>query len=91
MLDKLKEVTGGVAWDRVLFSAKESIFKAWFPLSGRWLDYQDCELHIGARSGTFIGLLTDERSRGVRYGGVAVRGRWSVHGAHVMTAVCISV
>jgi 4'-phosphopantetheinyl transferase EntD len=45
------------AWDRVLFSAKESIFKAWFPLTGRWLDFTDCAMTIDPHSGTFVGEL----------------------------------
>ena len=28
-----------VSWDRLLFSAKESVYKAWFPLTLRWLDF----------------------------------------------------
>jgi 4'-phosphopantetheinyl transferase EntD len=27
----------GPRWDLLLFSAKESVYKAWFPLTGRWL------------------------------------------------------
>ena len=27
-------------WDRLLFSAKEAIYKAWFPLVGEWIDHQ---------------------------------------------------
>ncbi|MGQ4485691.1 4'-phosphopantetheinyl transferase superfamily protein [Streptomyces sp. SAS_281] len=30
-----------VAWDSVLFSARESVYKAWFPLTGRWLGFLD--------------------------------------------------
>jgi 4'-phosphopantetheinyl transferase EntD len=26
-------------WDRLLFSAKEAVYKAWFPLVGEWLDH----------------------------------------------------
>lgn len=32
--------------DRLLFSAKESIYKAWFPLTGRWLGFEDCEVTV---------------------------------------------
>ena len=32
------------AWDKILFSAKESVYKAWFPLTGRWLGFEDAEL-----------------------------------------------
>lgn len=30
-----------IHWDRLIFSAKESVFKAWFPLIGEWLDFKD--------------------------------------------------
>lgn len=36
----------GVNLDRLLFSAKESIFKAWFPLTRRWLDFTECRLTV---------------------------------------------
>ncbi|CAO5237865.1 4'-phosphopantetheinyl transferase family protein [Frankia sp. AgKG'84/4] len=35
-----------VRWDRLLFSAKESVYKAWFPLAQRWLGFEDAELVI---------------------------------------------
>ena len=31
----------GVCWDRLLFSAKESVYKAWYPQTGRWLGFED--------------------------------------------------
>jgi enterobactin synthetase component D / holo-[acyl-carrier protein] synthase len=30
-----------VHWDRLLFSAKESVYKAWYPLTGAWLDFEE--------------------------------------------------
>jgi len=30
-----------VHWDRLLFSAKESVYKEWFPLAKRWLGFED--------------------------------------------------
>ncbi|MGW5255620.1 4'-phosphopantetheinyl transferase family protein [Streptomyces sp. NPDC004012] len=35
-----------VHWDRLLFSAKESVYKAWFPLTGKWLDFQQADIEI---------------------------------------------
>ena len=32
-----------VCWDRLLFSAKEAVYKAWFPLAGRWLGFEDAD------------------------------------------------
>jgi 4'-phosphopantetheinyl transferase EntD len=40
-------------WDRVLFSAKESLYKAWFPLTRRWLDFKDVQVTIERTEGTF--------------------------------------
>jgi 4'-phosphopantetheinyl transferase EntD len=43
-------------WDRILFSAKEAVYKAWFPLTRRWLDFADVSttLHL---DGTFRASL----------------------------------
>jgi 4'-phosphopantetheinyl transferase EntD len=30
-----------VRWDRLLFSAKESVYKAWYPLAKSWLGFED--------------------------------------------------
>jgi 4'-phosphopantetheinyl transferase EntD len=30
-----------VYWDRVLFSAKEAVYKAWYPVTRDWLDFAD--------------------------------------------------
>ncbi|MFF1508225.1 4'-phosphopantetheinyl transferase [Streptomyces sp. NPDC058326] len=34
----------GVRWDRLLFSAKESVYKTWFPLMGSGLGFDDVEV-----------------------------------------------
>lgn len=47
-------------WDRVAFSARESVFKAWFGVTGRWLDFADAMLQIspdGPVSGRFTAFL----------------------------------
>jgi 4'-phosphopantetheinyl transferase EntD len=36
----------GTQWDRLLFSIKESIYKAWFPLAERWLGFEDAVVAI---------------------------------------------
>src|SRR5579859_3618236 len=33
---KLASQTGGVFMDRLLFTAKEAVYKAWYPLARRW-------------------------------------------------------
>jgi 4'-phosphopantetheinyl transferase EntD len=39
--------------DRLIFSAKEAIYKVWFPLAGRWLGYLDARLDIDPANRTF--------------------------------------
>lgn len=45
-----------VCWDRLLFSAKESVYKAWFPLTGRWLDFSEADIVVEP-DGTFAARL----------------------------------
>ncbi|WP_395577063.1 4'-phosphopantetheinyl transferase [Streptomyces sp. BK79] len=47
----LAEERPGVHWDRLLFSAKESVYKAWFPLTGKWLDFLEADIEISVSPG----------------------------------------
>jgi 4'-phosphopantetheinyl transferase EntD len=43
-------------WDRLLFSAKEAVFKAWYPLTERWIGFDAATVEIDntdGRSGRF--------------------------------------
>jgi enterobactin synthetase component D / holo-[acyl-carrier protein] synthase len=82
-----------VAWDRLFFSAKESTFKAWFPLTQEWLDFNDCEIDLDAIAGTFVSTL--RAAQGYREDRITTKlcGRWralrSVDGNYLATAVQI--
>lgn len=74
----------GVCWDRVLFSAKEAVFKAWYQLTGRALAFEDAELRIDPAGGTFAARLRVD-------GPVTeLRGRWMVRDGLVATAVVVA-
>ena len=62
-LDALAREDPTVHWDRVLFTAKEAVYKAWFPLTGRWLGFEDAFVVIDPATGTFH---ADLREPGVR-------------------------
>jgi 4'-phosphopantetheinyl transferase EntD len=47
----------GFHWDRVLFSAKESVYKAWFPVTKRWLGFEDVAVRFDPEGGSFTILL----------------------------------
>ena len=40
-----------VCWDRLLFSLKESVHKAWFPLTRRWLGFEQALVRFGPGAG----------------------------------------
>jgi 4'-phosphopantetheinyl transferase EntD len=46
-----------VHWDRLLFSAKESVYKAWFPLTRRWLGFEEAHIDFDPAHGTFTARL----------------------------------
>ena len=79
--------TPDVSWDRLLFSAKESAYKAWFPLTRVPLRFRDVE----------VSLCPDEREFTVRVlkpaavaGGRSVpqlHGNWIASKGLVITAV----
>ncbi|GAA3848302.1 4'-phosphopantetheinyl transferase family protein [Streptomyces sedi] len=53
MLARLDASHPGVSWERLLFSAKESVYKVWFPLTGKWLDFEEARLVIDPEARTF--------------------------------------
>jgi 4'-phosphopantetheinyl transferase EntD len=71
-------------WDRLLFSAKESVYKAWFPLTGRWLGFEDAHLTIDPAAATFTASLLVEDAP-LRF----LAGRYLVRDEWVLTAVTL--
>ncbi len=75
-------------WDRLLFSAKESVYKAWFPLTGRWLGFDEADIEL-APDGTFVAQLLVP---GPLLGGTPVtsfRGRFLVDRGLLLTAITV--
>ncbi|MGB7099851.1 MAG: 4'-phosphopantetheinyl transferase superfamily protein [Xanthobacteraceae bacterium] len=62
MLAALTSTCPEAQWGRILFSAKESIYKAWYPLTGRWLGFEDVRLMIHP-AGKFEARLCNNGSR----------------------------
>jgi 4'-phosphopantetheinyl transferase EntD len=88
-LESLAGKEPGVCWDRLLFSAKESVYKTWFPVARRWLGFEDATVRFSPGDGTFDVQL---HQTGPEIGAVpltAMRGRWRVHEGLVLTAVTV--
>lgn len=52
---QMPEGPGAIHWDRVLFSAKESVFKTWYPVTGIELDFTEADLTFHRTNGTGTG------------------------------------
>jgi 4'-phosphopantetheinyl transferase EntD len=78
-----------VRWDRLLFSAKESVYKAWFPLTSRWLDFEEADLVIDPEAGTFAArvLATGGQLHGRPLTGFD--GRWMVGQGLILTTIVV--
>jgi 4'-phosphopantetheinyl transferase EntD len=46
MLRALARSDPSLNWDRLLFSAKEAVYKAWYPLAESWLGFEDAIVSI---------------------------------------------
>lgn len=88
MLGRLSKPGSDVAWGRLLFSAKEAVFKAWFPLEGSWLDFRQCSVTISANGGFAADVVVPDPAGPARWS-VCRRGRWAVVGGHLVTAFTV--
>jgi 4'-phosphopantetheinyl transferase EntD len=69
----------------VLFSAKESVYKAWFPLTRRWLGFEEADIDLRTDGSFTVTLLTGGSDQADALRGFA--GRWAVAGGLTATAV----
>jgi enterobactin synthetase component D / holo-[acyl-carrier protein] synthase len=90
---RLGELAAGIpeiCWDRLLFSAKESVYKAWFPLARRWLGFESADIVIDPREGKFTArlLVTAPLVGGTPL--TMLNGRWLADHGFFVTAAVVS-
>ncbi|WP_072802094.1 4'-phosphopantetheinyl transferase Npt [Rhodococcoides yunnanense] len=89
-------VDDGTHWDRLLFCAKEATYKAWEPLTGRWLGFEDAHItfvRTGSGddvSGTFHSrlLVSGQTVSGPPL--TSFDGRWLVSDGLIVTAIAVT-
>ena len=92
---EISTLPAGLHWDRILFCAKEATYKAWYPLTKRWLGFEDAHVVFdldppdGETTGVFVSkiLIDPEALSGPPL--TALRGRWSVERGLVLTAIVL--
>ncbi|MGW7574562.1 4'-phosphopantetheinyl transferase family protein [Streptomyces sp. NPDC054765] len=88
-LRRLAVTQPDVCWDRLLFSAKESVYKAWYPLTHRWLNFEEALLTLDPSNATFTarllvpGPVVDGREL------TEFSGRWLVGAGLVVTGIVV--
>lgn len=90
-----------VRWDRLLFSAKEAVYKTWYPWTGQRLDFDDAALTFApdryevhefheAHGGTFTARILPVSARGGRGGRVdRLEGRWLAERGLLVSAITV--
>lgn len=85
--------TPGLHWDRILFCAKEATYKAWYPLTHRWLGFEDAHITFAldgsGASGIFSSRILIDPAAESGPPLTALAGRWSVADGLVLTAIVL--
>ena len=88
-LRELAARTPGISWDRLLFSAKESVYKTWYPLARRWLGFESADVVIDASGATFTArlLVPGPLANGSRL--TLLHGQWLSSQGLLATAIVV--
>ena len=80
-------------WDRILFCAKEATYKAWYPLTRRWLGFEDAHIVFDVNSdgisGEFVSQILIDPTALSGPPLKALQGRWSVREGLALTAIVL--
>ena len=83
----------GLHWDRILFCAKEATYKAWFPLTQRWLGFEDAHITFdvgpSGDTGTFASKILIDPAATSGPPLTVLNGRWSVAEGLALTAIVL--
>jgi 4'-phosphopantetheinyl transferase EntD len=80
---------GACGWGVVLFSAKESLYKCYFPLTRSFLGFRDAEIQLDPDTSSFTARLLRDAAPSA-LGARSFRGRFRADGDHLVTAVTLT-
>jgi 4'-phosphopantetheinyl transferase EntD len=88
-IDRLAAIDPAVRWDRLLFCVKEAVYKTWFPLTGRWLDFDAADVVIDSAGHRFTARLLVPGLEVADSPVSVLRGRWLADRKLVAAAITI--
>ncbi len=77
-------------WELLLFSAKESVFKTWFPIVGTWLGFEQVRIEFHEGENEFRAFISGLPARAPTDLG-AISGRFIVGATHVLTCAYVDM
>jgi 4'-phosphopantetheinyl transferase EntD len=90
---ELSAAPADLHWDRILFCAKEATYKAWFPLTRRWLGFEDAhivfDVDASGLSGGFESSILIDPAALSGPPLIRLHGRWAVDRDLVLTAIVL--
>jgi 4'-phosphopantetheinyl transferase EntD len=90
---ELAVLPAGLHWDRILFCAKEATYKAWFPLTHRWLGFEDAHITFDVdpdgQRGRFLSTVLIDPAAESGPPLTTLAGRWSVRDGLALTAIVL--
>ncbi len=89
LLAGTQRLGSGLCWDRLLFSAKESVYKAWCPAVHSWLDPLETEIVFHPDRAEFTAVVARARMQARGSSAARLHGRWVRHGGILITATAL--
>lgn len=99
-LQRAAQRAPGRSLGTVLFSAKETVYKAWFPVVGRFLDFDEVEMHLEVTQHGHGDDVFDVEcaARGTWHARVlsqpcplpVIEGHWVIRGGYVVTVCSVT-
>lgn len=90
---EISALPAGLHWDRILFCAKEATYKAWYPLTHRWLGFEDAhitfEVDSSGHTGRFVSTVLIDPAAESGPPLTVLEGRWSVRDGLALAAIVL--
>ncbi|MET7621970.1 4'-phosphopantetheinyl transferase superfamily protein [Streptomyces sp. NPDC005408] len=88
-LAELRRQDAAVHWDTLLFTTKESVYKAWYPMTGTVLGFADAEVVLHPANGTFSARLLVPGPTVDGADLASFEGCWRVSNGLVLAAIAV--
>ncbi|MER5460215.1 4'-phosphopantetheinyl transferase superfamily protein [Streptomyces sp. NPDC002668] len=85
-LTRMRRADDSVSWDRLLCSAKEAVYKAWFPLTRIRLGFDETSISFSPDGSGFCAHIPKAEYTSFP---TVVRGRWMAQHGLLLTAVVV--